>query len=1194
MERYAAAGQMPTYNAMMASGTRGANGMTQGFPPNTGVGWFTMATGTWPGEHGSTNNTYHRIGEGSFNNRTSFSASGTLQADTIAASAERAGKKVAQVEWVGGANANIAGPTVDFVNFFSTRGVLTTPAIASEQAGAAAFGLSYQVASFAPASGWTNVPAGDPAAPPMQSTLTVATSFSSQNPTRVYDLYLYDSVVDGTVGYDQVILVRSGAAKDGTQQAAGLGVGDFKGIKLTGGDGLTGSRAGQTAGFYVKLISLAGDLSSMKLYFTSVQRAIATCATAACNLLPAGAPGENPLEKYIADNLPAPTSADFAPLEARIIDEDTYVQQGRDLEKVYGDAVMQYVLRSLQPDTDLALVGYPVTDEFSHQFMGLVTPTDMDGVANPYFDDVNGDGIKDGLLAVREGYIASAYHEADVKLAMARSLLGGNPTTIAASDHGFAAQWEAINAGKVLADAGLQGAEQTSNCRAGASGVTKAKACWAGGTAQIYVNLAGRDPGGTVAAADYETVRNQIIAAYQGLSDPANPTKQVVLKILKKEELRNVDGSDSLHPSRSGDVVVVSRPPYQFDAGTPGLPIAFSQFFGQHGFLPDLVDIPHNVNMHATFVAAGPGVAHVSPLAGVRALDLAPTLAYLLGVPGPQNARGRILYALLPDRASLKELTILQISDYHGQLIPLSEAADNVGGTGASNPSFSTGGSAFLKPWFDSYRAGATGGSITVTGGDSVGASPPISSFFGDKPTIDLMNRMGFTLDGLGNHNFDKGEQYLRNELIPLARFGYVSANIIDPATSDPPPEWSKSAVVTVSGVKLGVVGFSNPDIPELTKPGSLGPFVVTDPLAAVNKRAAQLRKQPGVMAVVALGHFGATGGTVNGPTGPVVDLADGSVAVDAVLGDHTDVQVASARPNGVLLTENRSKGLRFTRVRLVVNTATKRVVYKTADFHKPWNIGVTPDPGIQARIDDLNAQLGPVLNTVVGNSTVFVPRTDSCGNTAGRTCESLVGNAVADAMRTAYATDFAITNSGGLRADLTCPTTDNPNDFCPAYSPPPYPITRGQVLTVLPFGNVVTTVQITGDELKAMLENGVSQMPAIAGRFPQVSGLCFSYDISRAAGSRVLGAVRQAADGSCTGAAVDLTAAATYRIAENDFMTSGGDGYPVFSSRATTRDYMDQVTADYIAASTPISPAIQGRVTCTTSGVTACPVVVP
>jgi 2',3'-cyclic-nucleotide 2'-phosphodiesterase (5'-nucleotidase family) len=195
--------------------------------------------------------------------------------------------------------------------------------------------------------------------------------------------------------------------------------------------------------------------------------------------------------------------------------------------------------------------------------------------------------------------------------------------------------------------------------------------------------------------------------------------------------------------------------------------------------------------------------------------------------------------------------------------------------------------------------------------------------------------------------------------------------------------------------------------------------------------------------------------------------------------------------------------------------------------------------------------------------------------------------------MRTGFETDFAITNSGGLRAQLTCPLAGGGDGLCPIPSPP-WQITRGQVLAVLPFGNTVVTLDVNGAELKTMLENGVSRMPAADGRFPQVSGLCFTYDISAPAGSRVTGAVRQAADGTCTGAPVDLTAAAMYHIAENDFMVTGGDGYPNFASRAHTREIMDQTTANYITANTPISPAIQGRINCTTSGAIACPVVTP
>jgi 2',3'-cyclic-nucleotide 2'-phosphodiesterase (5'-nucleotidase family) len=370
-----------------------------------------------------------------------------------------------------------------------------------------------------------------------------------------------------------------------------------------------------------------------------------------------------------------------------------------------------------------------------------------------------------------------------------------------------------------------------------------------------------------------------------------------------------------------------------------------------------------------------------------------------------------------------------------------------------------------------------------------------------------------------------------------------------------------------------------------------------------VNAEVAKLKAQK-IGAIVVLCHEGANAGTLDNPTGPLIDIADNLQNVDAVIGDHNDIQVNTMRPNGVLVTENRGKGIRITRIRLVIDTNTKAVVYKTADFHKPWNIGVTPDPAIQATIDDLNAQLAPILSTVIGNSTKFVPRTDACGNTAGRTCESLVGNVTTDAMLSAYGSigvDFALTNSGGLRADLTCPTTDNADDFCPPYTPPPFPITRGQVLAVLPFGNIVVTLDLNGAELKTMLENGVSAMPAANGRFPQVAGLCFTYDIALPAGTRVTSAVVADASGNCTATPVDLTAGSMYTIAENDFMANGGDGYPNFASRMVTQDIMDQVLADYVAGNSPLSPFVlaapNGRINCADSnGATApnCPTLVP
>jgi len=1186
VDKYVAEGRMPTYENLLATGVKGQNGLLQAFPPNTGVGWHTLATGTWPAEHGSMNNTYFRVGEGNFNNRTSFATDAVLQADHIGQAAERAGKKVVSVEWVASRNLSpqLQGPVVDFRTFFSNRGILLNYDLAGQPAGANAFGVSYQRVDLDPAAGWTNVPASH--SPALQEQLKVTnTAFpATDNVDRFYDLYIYDSSNDGTANHNRVLVVPSTAGKDGNAGVADLAAGDWQDVKVT----LTGARAGQTAGFYLKAIEISS--SQFRIYFTSIARVNATY-----NAL--GAAGSAAFAETLARDFPTSTAADFAPLEAGIVDEDTYVEQGLKWKDAHF-AYLHHIFETLDVHPDLLLLGNPVTDEFSHQFMGLYTPTDMDGDPNPYFDDVTNDNVPDGRTAIREGYVRAAYSEADETLALGRELMGEDDTNVfASSDHGFAPQWYAVNAGKILADAGITGAENISNCRAPAAPV-RAKACWAGGTAQIHINLAGRDPGGVVPAADYENVRNQIISAFQNLTDPANPGKQVVLRIIKKEDLRNVDGTDALHPSRSGDVTVVLRPPYQFDAATPGQRIAFSQFFGQHGYLPDLVDLAHNVNLHATFVASGPAIRAQGPVAGIRAIDVAPTLAYVLGIPEPQNARGKILLNLLTGTSTLREVDIIDISDYHGQLVPLSETADNVTGTGAANPTFAIGGAAFLKPWFDAYRAENPGRTITLTAGDAVGATPPISAAFGDKPTIELMNKMGFNLDGLGNHNFDRGEQYLRNELIPLATFKYVSSNIVFPATGDTPAEWSKSRNFDIGGVRISIIGFSNEDIPELTKPGSLGPFVVTNATDAVNKRAAQLSRQKGISAIVAIGHHGATDGTLNNPSGPLIDLADNVSNVDAVIGDHTNFQVVSHRPNGVLVTENLSKGVRFTRVRLIIDTATNNVVYKTADFHKPWDVGVTADPQIQARINELNDELRPIMGTVIGTSDRFVPRSDSCGRSDSRLCESLVGNIVTDSMRTTYApigVEFAITNSGGLRADLTCPTTDNPDDFCPAYTPPPYPITRGQVLAVLPFGNTVSTVEVTGLELKQALENGVSSMPAANGRFPQVSGLCFTYNIAAAVGSRVTGVVRQAADGSCTGAPVDLSAGTMYHIAVNDFMAAGGDGYPNVGSRAHSQDLMDQVTADYISANTPLAPRIQGRIVCQdTNGATApnCPAI--
>jgi 2',3'-cyclic-nucleotide 2'-phosphodiesterase (5'-nucleotidase family) len=206
--------------------------------------------------------------------------------------------------------------------------------------------------------------------------------------------------------------------------------------------------------------------------------------------------------------------------------------------------------------------------------------------------------------------------------------------------------------------------------------------------------------------------------------------------------------------------------------------------------------------------------------------------------------------------------------------------------------------------------------------------------------------------------------------------------------------------------------------------------------------------------------------------------------------------------------------------------------------------------------------------------------------------------------MRQQYGTDFAITNSGGLRANLTCPTVDSATDFCPAtlypFAPGHFPITRGQVLAVLPFGNQSATATMNGVTLKEFLETAAAPPPTTGtGRFGQVSGLCYEYNIEGPAkqfdavgngilgtGNRVTKVVRQAADGSCdfvAGTPVALDAGHTYTVTINDFMMTGGDGYPNVRTSAATQDLLDQDVADYFATlpGNLVTPTVQHRVHC-------------
>ena len=660
--RYAAQGRMPTMSEFLKKGTfASGNGLLTQAAPNTGAGWYTLATGAWPGVHGSTNNTFHRNGQ-PFANRTAAFDAGVLQAESIAQSAERAGLKVAQVEWAGGRNATTQGPTIDFRAFFSGRGVTTNftgtagDVLFDDVPFITAFGLQFDHPA-----GYAGQPAFPGAAPTAASGWTGALPASFSPPKemrmRVLDFgtdkyglnaYIVDSTNNGTTNYDRVLFSRTKSAAD---SVGILRKGEWADVKVKIADGAS---AGLTAGMLIRVEELNASLSRVRLFHTSVSRALATWPSW---------PGESGFSgdfaEYLAQKFKTSTAADFAVLEAGVVSEETYVEQGL-YWKTAHLPMLEYVANTYKPD--LLLVGMPTTDEFQHQFLGLVSPKLPGGAANPAYDDVDLNGVPDGRVAAREAFIRKAYDEADEVLTRARELVGKDPTTFVSSDHGFAPQFLGIDASKPLVDLGLLSRPQTSNCRP-ATGETigKAKACYAGGALQIYLNVVGRDPAGggftQVPANQVDATVAAIKATYLGLTDPNDWTRdgqpegwKVIDRVFTKAEARYIPNgpsstTDMAHPTRTGDLVVFSFPPYQFDAATPGTLIAPSHFFGQHGYVPGRPG-SRREHQHAGDV---PGRRRPDREGGgAGAVDRPGTDALVPARhPEPQHSQGRVLLDVL-------------------------------------------------------------------------------------------------------------------------------------------------------------------------------------------------------------------------------------------------------------------------------------------------------------------------------------------------------------------------------------------------------------------------------------------------------------------------------------------------------------------------------------------------------------------
>ena len=489
--------------------------------------------------------------------------------------------------------------------------------------------------------------------------------------------------------------------------------------------------------------------------------------------------------------------------------------------------------------------------------------------------------------------------------------------------------------------------------------------------------------------------------------------------------------------------------------------------------------------------------------------------------------------ALVAGLAWAQNLTVLSLSEYHGNLL-----ADDEG----------VGGLAQVATIVDQVRA-ETGGNVLVVNTGDILIGTVMSSAFRGVPDVEAMNLIGFDALVLGNHEFDFGIEHM-DMLEDLAEFPFITTNLVGTYHLGVEP----AVFQRVGDLDVAILGITNPNLYEVTS-AETRRLTLADSHDIAQRAVDSVRDMVDV--VIILTHQN---------TSEDLELLRAVSGADLIIGGHTpgwngmylptssfdpslpDGAVEVSSPRGVLV-----KAPSFTaavsRVDLTVEDG--RVV-KAVAANIPVQ-GFDPDPEVTALTAEYEARLDDRLSVVVGTAAVTLD--GERGNV--RTVETNLGNLIADGLRAAFPeADIAFANGGGIRNTIA------QGD-----------ITLGNVLSVHPFGNTIVTFDLTGGQVLDALENSVSQIEDVSGRFLQVSGLSYSYDLSRAPGSRVMSV-------EVDGEPLDL--ASSYTIVTNNFVAGGGDGYEVFTQGQNLYDSQNldaDVLADYIRSLGTVSPAVEGRI---------------
>ena len=570
-------------------------------------------------------------------------------------------------------------------------------------------------------------------------------------------------------------------------------------------------------------------------------------------------------------------------------------------------------------------------------------------------------------------------------------------------------------------------------------------------------------------------------------------------------------------------------------------------------------------------------------------------------------------------------IQLLSFNDFHGNLEPPSGSSgrnivdhklgpDPVTGViKALDVTQDAGGAAYLATHLEQARKGNPN-SLTVAAGDLIGASPLLSAAFHDEPTIESMNKLGLDASAVGNHEFDEGYKELQrmdrggciadgadgennqnscpDHRFRGADFDYLAANVKYAGTNQTilPPYTIKN----VHGAKIGFIGMTLEDTPDIVTASGVAGLEFKDEVQTANALVPVLERK-GVNAIVVLIHQGGTpdkqtwkdpsgkewkvnpnydytcggGGSLIPASSPILPIAENlDDQIDMVVSGHThqpyvcDVKDTAGKSR--LLTSASSFGRLYTETNLTYDRRTRDIVrssVKGANFQVSRD--VKQDPRQAELISKYQKLVAPIASEVIGHVTTDVTKTQ---NDAG---ESQLGDLIADAQ---LADESVVTggeepviafmNPGGIRSDLIYDSS--------ARGEAAGDITYEEAFTVQPFNNYLVSMDLTGEQIYAVLTQQVTDANAGAAKVLQVSD-GFTYELGD--DGPVAGSVK------LNGTPIEDDE--TYRIVTNNFLSDGGDGFPAFASGGNKYFGGLDIDAfsDYLSANSPYTPGELDRI---------------